>query len=595
MISIIEIDIGQLGLRLPRGEVGMVLAQPYVDFERQEPFRLKPELRDAAVAGIDATLAVALGCAHGAEKTHFTIFPECTLPGLEGFDRITTAMTEGRWPTGTVVIGGLEGLSRAEFNELIQRPNTTYDEEGSSLDRIRRDQWVNCCVTWVKLDSGEVRSWIQTKIEPAGVELQAHHQSMFKGRSIFLFKGTYAETHKPYQFASLICFDWIGVRGEFRVWEWLLHHIDQTAGAAQVDLPLTWLFVAQCNPGPSHASFMSQVQPFFSPLRFPNVLRDEACLIMANVAGNPVPGMAEHYGRSAVIFATPKFTNPENPPTHCNGGGIQRPGNPLENLKDAVFRERGACIHSFRQLNPNTLVPGAAGKRFALADATVHAFQGTDDPRTPSGLVPAIVKWVNDELDDTEKSLESSYPLLPLAVNAAQAHQRSVSALRMLSPAELSKTMLVASPGAGNLPDHWRNAQTQAVKHVLRTFSILETAQYPATFHGSGSQATIMNGDIGIEVVAVIGRSHEECDGHVLGQLLGHRGQLLLVSRDEENTSWDPRMRTLFDQAAEPTKELNITDPSSAVIRIGYHDLLKAYREAATQAALREVIDAAIS
>jgi hypothetical protein len=104
-----------------------------------------------------------------------------------------------------------------------------------------------------------------------------------------------------------------------------------------------------------------------------------------------------------------------------------------------------------------------------------------------------------------------------------------------------------------------------------------------------------MKDDLAVEVVAVIGRSHEECDRHVLDQLPEHRGQLLLISRDEDNTSWNPRMRTIFDQAAEPTKELNFTDPRSAVIRLGYQDVLRAFQEATNKLALREAIDAAIA
>lgn len=595
MIQVIEVDIGELGLHLPRGEVGMVIAQPHVKFTEFEPFPIRPDLRAMALAGIDATLAVARSCTHGAEKTHFTIFPECTLPGLDGFDHITAAMAGDDWPTGTVIIGGFEGLTKDQFRELVQRPGATYDDIGSSLDRVRADQWVNCCATWVKLDNGQVRSWIQTKIEPAGIELQVNHQSMFKGRSIFLFKGTYTDRPAPYRFASLICFDWIGVRDQRRVWEWLLESMEQSAMAIQAQLPLTWLFVAQYNPGPSSASFMSQVQPFFNPVQFPSVIRDGTCLVMANVAGNEKPGTATAYGQSAVIFASDKFTKPDSMPTYCSGGELQRPGNPLENFKDAVFRERGACIHSFRQLNPLALPPGAAGKRLALADATVHPYPGVLDPRAPSGLVPAVVKWVNDELDDSKKSLQVKYPDLPLADAAGVAHQRSVSALRWLSPDALSKTVVIAAPGTCRSSDNWRSVQSQAIKHVLNSFSILEVAQYSATFHGKGAQATIAKGDASIEVVAVLGRSHEDCDKHALGLLPEHRGQLLLVSRDEDNTSWNPRMRTLFDQAAEPTKEFNFTDPTSAVIRIGYHDVLKAYQESADAEKLREALDAAIS
>lgn len=595
MIQVIEVDIGQFGVRFPRGEVGMVIAQPYVDFIHSEPFPLSPVSRVAALEGIDATLAVALQCAHGAEKTHFTIFPECTLPGLEGFDRIATTIADGSWPTGTVVIGGFEGLTRAQFGELVQRPGISYDEVGSSLERIHADQWVNCCATWVKLESAEVRCWIQTKIEPAGIELDVDNQSMFKGQSIFLFKGTYEGIQLPYRFATLICFDWIGVRDQRRVWEWLLQDIERAAAAKEAQLPLTWLFVAQCNPGPSHGSFMSQVQPFFNPMQFPGVLREGTCLVMANVAGKAVPGVAVKYGQSALIFATDKFMKPENMPTFCAGGESQRPGNPLENFKDAVFRERGACIHSFRQLNPSALPTGAAGRRFALAYATVHPYPGTEDPRAPSGIVPAVVKWVNDELDDADKSLQVKYPNLPLANAVGVAHQRSVKALRWLPSDALSKTVLIATPGAGSAPDKWKSTQSQAIKHVLHSFSILEVAQYSATFHGKGAQATIIKGDASVEVVCVIGRSHEECDRHALSLLPDHRGQLLLVSRDDDNTSWNPRMRTLFDQATEPTAELNFTDPTSAVIRLSYHDVLAAYQGAFNEAELREAIDAAIS
>lgn len=595
MVNVIEIDIGELGVQLPRGEVGMVIAQPFVELVPLEPFTIRPENIEAVKAGIDNTLAVALRCAHGIEKTHFTIFPECSIPGLAGFDRISTAMSNIEWPTGTFIIGGIDGLTRQQFGELIARPNAEYDNVRNNFNRIREDQWVNCCVIWAKLDTGEVRAWIQPKIEPAWVERNVNHMNMFRGQSVFLFKGTFVGTNMPYRFATLICFDWIGSQGEHRVWEWLLRHIDESAGAIQAIQPLTWLFIAQFNPGPSHPSFMSQVQPFFNQVTFPNVLRNDTSLIMANVAGKPVPGATETFGRSAVISANTKFNNHDCPPTFCHGGEAQRPGNPLENLKDAVFRERGACIHSFRLLNPSVLPLGAAGRRFVVDEATVHPIQDINDPRATGGIIPAVVKWINDELDDPEKSLQAKNRALPMALAAGAAHQRSVNALRWLPAASLSKTILISSPNAVDSPDRWNITQSIAVKHVLHTFSIFDAAQYPVVFHGTGAQATIVKGEQSIEVVAVIGRSHEECDKHIISKLPGHRGQLLVVSRDDDNNSWDPRMRTIFDQNAVLTTELNITDPTSAVIRVGYRDILDAYHSAANELALKDAIDAAIS
>lgn len=596
MVKVFEVDLGQLGVRFPRGEVGMVVAQPYVSFTDKEPFTLLPEATQRAFECIDETLAVARRCAHNAAKTHFTIFPECTLPGLESVDRITEALKQANWPTETVVIGGVDGLTRGQFAELLQRPNTVHDQEGNALDRIREDQWVNCCVTWVKLPSGEVRCWVQPKLAPAWVERDVHHLSMYKGRSIFLFKGTYADSTAPYQFATLLCFDWIGSKDSLRMWQWLLQGINNVAVEKGAVLPLTWLFVAQCNPEPSHASFMGQVAQFFDSAQYQSVNRAHTCLVMANVAGRATPGKADQYGLSAVIFTPDRFVKPGCMPTYCNGGGPQRAGNPLENFRDAVFRERGACIHSFVVLNPEALPSGSAGRGVALADATVHPFAGTNDPRAPSGLVPAVVKWVNDELDDGAKSLAEKYSEVPLAGAVGLAHQNSVAALRTLSADALRKTVLIVSSGTSNdSPDSWTKRESGAVSHLLQTFSILEVAQYPPTFHGQGAQATIQKGDGSLEVVAVVGSSHEECDKHVMEKVVPHRAQLLMVSRDDDNTPWNPRLRTIFDQVVDNSAEYVFTDPRSAVVRIGYQDVLQAYRDAANEAALRGVIDAAIS
>ena len=595
MVKVFEVDLGQLGVRFPRGEVGMVIAQPYAGFTDNEPFTLLPDAAQRAFECIDETLAVARRCAHGAEKTHFTIFPECTLPGLEGVDRITRALVQVNWPTETVVIGGIDGLSRGQFVELLQQPNTFHDNEHTVLEGIRDDHWVNCCVTWVKLPSGEVRCWVQPKLVPAWVELNVHHQSMYKGRSILLFKGTYAESTAPYQFATLLCFDWIGPKDSSRMWQWLLQGINNIAAQKEAVLPLTWLFVAQCNSEPSHASFMRQVVQFFDSAQYQNVNRAHTCLVMANVAGRATPGKAEKYGRSAVIFTADRFVKPHCMSTYCNGGEPQRAGNPLENFNDSVFRERGACIHSFIALNPEALPTGSAGRACALQEATVHPLAAARDPRTPSGLVPAVVKWMNDELDDTEKSLATIYPAAPLAREVDLAHGNSVVALRRLSADALNNTVRVSSPGTNDdRPDAWTERESRAVSHLLQTFSILEVAQYPPTFHGHGAQATIQNADSSLEVVAVVGRSHEACDRHIMERVVPHRGQLLVISRDDDNTHWNPRLQTIFDQVVDNSAEYVFTDPCSAVLRIGYQDVLQAYCEAANGAILRDAIDDAI-
>ncbi|MEJ2801571.1 hypothetical protein WAE61_06805 [Comamonadaceae bacterium PP-2] len=105
-----------------------------------------------------------------------------------------------------------------------------------------------------------------------------------------------------------------------------------------------------------------------------------------------------------------------------------------------------------------------------------------------------------------------------------------------------------------------------------------------------------MKGETSLEVIAVMGASHEDCDKHVLNCLPAHKGQLVVISRDEDNTPWDPRFTSIYDQVPdEPSTEAKFTQPTSAIIRVGYHDMLDAYRNAANQAELKEALDAKLS
>tara|TARA_A100000171_G_scaffold49237_1_gene57884 strand:+ start:294 stop:569 length:276 start_codon:yes stop_codon:yes gene_type:complete len=81
----------------------------------------------------------------------------------------------------------------------------------------------------------------------------------------------------------------------------------------------------------------------------------------------------------------------------------------LEYLRDAVFRERGTCVHPFFVVNSRSLAQGSAGRDIAVREATVHSFRSPADPRTPGGPVQAVVKWMNDDVDETGKSLAVRY------------------------------------------------------------------------------------------------------------------------------------------------------------------------------------------
>lgn len=596
MIRVVEIDLGQMGVRLPRHGVGMVVAQPYVEFTQHEPFTWLVDQRARALECLDATLEVAKSRPHRSDKTHFTIFPELSIPGIEGVARIIKAMQSADWPNETIAIGGIEGLTRDQYAELLAIANVQHDEVVNGPAAVPLGQWVNCCITWVKLANAEVHLWVQPKLAPSWVELNLNYESMYRGRSIFVFKGTFADTQLPYRFATLICFDWIGEDENRRIWEWLLNGINNVAEAAQATLPLTWLFVAQCNPEPSHMSFMGQVPRFYDANAYLNVSRDDTCLVMANVAGQKAPGKAEKYGRSAVITTSQKFSKPSFLPTYNNGGENCRAGNPLDNFRDAVFRERGACIHSFVAVNPRSLPPGNAGKAVAVTETSVHPYAGVVDPRAPAAPVPAVVKWMNDDLDDSAKSLALRYPKASLANICGEAYERIVSSLRPMAAPQLDDLILASSAGMKpSSPDVWTNRESNAVTHVLDTFSIFGAAEYPPQFHGQGAQATVSKGEHTFEAIAVRGESHESCADHVKERATPRRGELVVVSRDADNNPWHPRMGSILDAGKSLSAEYSFTNPSSAVLQVGYRTFIDAYLGATERVELEKAIRDAIS
>ena len=67
---------------------------------------------------------MARAASHGAPKTHFTLFPEYSIPGLEGIAFVHAAISAPDWQNGTIVIGGADALSKPDFATLAGAPNT---------------------------------------------------------------------------------------------------------------------------------------------------------------------------------------------------------------------------------------------------------------------------------------------------------------------------------------------------------------------------------------------------------------------------------------------------------------------------------------
>lgn len=595
MIHIETIDLSLRGVTLPSDRVGMVIAQPYLSLTAAEPYKCTAESKQQQLQMITDTLDVSRAARHGAPKTHFTVFPEYSIPGPDGIALVENTLRTVEWPTGTIVIGGIDALSKAEFVTIANAHGTHIDMTYNALERIAQNEWINCGITWVKGADGTIEQWLQPKLFPALLEQNVPYQGMFRGNSVFAFKGP-RDNGTQYNFCSLVCFDWVANLQNQKAWWCVLEDLRRQVAPSEISL--SWFFVIQCNPKPSHDTFLSEVIGFFNQNTIPNVHRDPTCLVFANSAGAPVPRRIDQFGNTGLVFSRQTlFVDPECHPTFCNGGPRFRSSTLLMPYRDVLFRERGACIHSFAQVNPRSLTAGAADRKFAVENPFVFPLAGSTDPRTPSAPVPACVKWLNDELDDIPR-LSASYPAVLLAAPADAKHDQTVAALRVIQPQSAEHTVKLAAQGSdAKNADQWDRAEADALEHLVHTLDIISLGFIPPTVGSDSAHATVVMNNQIVDLLAIRGASHESCIEHSKNYYLpSTRRQALLISRDRDNNPW----RLKFGSYLQPERSLlgqerNFTDPASGSLHLGYRKLLDIFQQSTTATALQGAINAELA
>ena len=588
-VETVEVDLSTRGVQLPRSSVGMVIAQPYLTLSQTEPYRCKDQAKPQQLDAIAATLEVARTVPHGAPRTHFTLFPEYSIPGLEGVDLVGNTLDAPEWPKETIIIGGTDGLSREDFVTLAAAPNTNLDTTHNNPKSIMDGEWINCGITWVKGTDGTVERWLQPKLCPAWPEQNVTCNNMFRGNSVFVFKGQFA-SGTQYRFFSLVCFDWIAPGGGQKPWRAVVKALSRQADELQAELSLSWLFVIQNNQRPSAESFLTEVNAFFDQTVVENVRRDRACLVFANSAGKHGPGRIERHGNTSLLFAGQTlFTDPECHPTFCNGGPRFRQHELLAGHKDLLFREGGACIHSFQQVNPGSLTAGAPGKTIALSNPGVHSFGGPADPRTPATPVPASVKWLNDELDGVP-SLSNQYPEASLATEVDKVHHRAVDELRAIPGNSINRSVkLAAQDSKAQNADQWDCVEREAVCHLINTLNIVGLSSEQCVVADRSVHATLTIKERSMDLVVIRGRTHDLCLKHYKKMLPMGRNLVLLVSRDPDNNPWLERFGSFLQPPiTQQVSERNITDPGSEVRQLGYRELLDIFQTSDTVAEAKE-------
>ena len=538
---------------LPPGTVRLMLVQPFLDLREPllEPFPLSApctqRLMDAITSVFDKVIA---------HRPHIVLFPEFAIPGVEGVKLVAAALSSVTVASPTIVIGGVSALSKVAFDELCGLPSVIALDLANAPP-VQDTQWVNTSVTFVKDDAGTVTLWPQPKLSPSWQEANCHYQTMFPGGVVRIFSARFAND-VPCRFLSLLCFDWVGRENGVQIPEAILQQFNAACHTAGSPQDLQWVFVLQHNPAPNHPTFLTATSRFLSDAgTAPFVRRRDAAVVMVSTAGSrqPAPRRPHKYGYSSLVFGSlAPFDSNGCWPTFATQSSRFRDSNALMTCKDIVFREMGECIHLADVRVPNFVVPDPTDRTPALVHAQALPFVGAVvDPRIPNTLVPAVVKWTNDELDNVPDLCAPYFTGHHLESALRDAHAGMVAGYRHLPSQDLAlridgacATRLLTHGGttdpASDVDTTWDADERCGLRHVIQSLTLL----------GSAVQVDPVNSQLharcghGVEIAAIRGTTHADCVNAVKKLATRTHAPIVLISRDDENAAHLPREAEAF-------------------------------------------------
>jgi hypothetical protein len=588
-----EIDIS---VRFPSDHIRMVMIQPHLTLVGPEPFKWSQDERDAQLTRITRCLEVA----KAGDPPRFTVFPEYSVPGLDGVHVIDTAVRAENWSESTVVLAGVDGLDKDDYAVLCGQPDT-HVGDANAPQRVGQNEWVNCSITWVKNTEGAVDRWVQPKIEPAWAEVDLNHQRMFRGSVVNVFQGILDRDQIPFRFFSMLCFDWIGRYGNQRIVDGLLGDLNQKWQGSRNEIH--WAFVLQHNRKPNHHLFLNQTHSFLNDAGLaPCVVRTNATVVFANTAAGVLPCRAKEYGCTSLVqsAAAPFDVGNACKPSYCVQTEKLRSSDILNTCCDVVFREMGNCIHDLIIPISLFVTPDPSQRIHPVREASVYSTDDLEDPRVPGGPVFASVKWVNDCLD-SPKTLSADFRDAALASEISTAEHTVTNTIRALASARLEKAVMCGRCPMGyssgksvksTSVDEWDRREEQALEHFLNTMALFELALTveiaEAPIHGLITVDTKS-----FELIAIKGDTHAQCRQYFEGEFLEAGNDfVMVVSRDRQNMKHLKEFTTAITSPRPPMFEQGprFTDPRDRILQFGFMNFLECYCSCDTVDDLREAI-----
>ncbi len=564
----------------------MVVLQPFIKIGGDEPFQWLNTEKTKQIQRIIRTLELARQVDHGCEKTHFTIFPEYSIPGLEGIERMQEILQNGSWKPGTFVVGGVDGLTKDDYDTLCRQGNTEVSPQNGP-ENVLATQWVNCCITWGKESDGSLKKWVQPKLIPSWLQRNIICSEMFCGSSVYVFKCKF-ENHMDCHFLPLICFDWIGQVNLRRGILAVVHEINrcwESSGRRDIN----FIFVLQNNDEPNHRLFLENARNYFEErTSHPFAGRDNSVIIFANTAGGPIPGKYGKYGYSSLICSPiSPYDTKSCPPTFSVKTTKLRNTDGLGGCKDTLFREMGACIHSFEFCPPTFVNLGPAGRTLLIKRGAVHPVdEAIIDPRVSGNPIPASIKWVNDQLDDI-KSILHYEVTNPLRVPIELSHEEISKKIRLCSDVFLNRCLewtiydydKWVDLGARKIPDvdNWDDVERASLETVIYSLSMINACK-PLEISNTTMHAILRSGTNMIDIIIVSGgETSERCFRYGAQFLTDAKRFGIVITRDIHDTPVTRRDRSILEAGGGITERgPSITDPSSRFVHCGYSNLKNA-------------------
>jgi len=554
----IEIKEEQVGINLPLNEIGMVIMQPFVELCHDHGlYRWSDKKKKKQIERIIRTIEIAKKAEHGCEKTHFTIFPEYSIPGLEGIQKIEENIRSNSWKEGTFIIGGVDGLTKSEYYALCQGINTVV-HQNNRPEKVRNRQMINCCITLVKTinEKGDViiRKWIQPKLCPSWQEENNISHDMFEGKCVYVFEVSIVNGG-VFRFMSLVCYNWIGPLGSASGIFTILQKMNALPGAKPYGKPIHLILVLQNNEEPNHPSFLNNVYRFFND-KYPFVIRDKSIVALVNNAGDSYPGPCKKYGYSSLVFSpNSTYITDGSPPSYAVVTKILRGNEILQTCKEALFRENGGCIHSFRLFHPQFIDRTPESRRRPLRPVLVYALdEKIKDPRTSGEQVPAVVKWINDKIDLID--------LLPffhqctgqLSNLIEKTLDKVIKEIKWRDEQFLTKMMVFATADMTEEKqknvDIWAEKENRSLETVIYSL-VMSSCSNVVIIRNAPGHACIKQKKYGsvIDIVVVSGGvTHEQNIAHAKKCCPGRKERtILIISRDQNDNPLTDRDKPIHE------------------------------------------------